>query len=192
MEENIQGTVSVEGTGAEGTAETAKTYNEAEVMELIQKTADKRVTDALKKQEYKFNQKMAEAEKLKNMDEEQRKSYEFEQKLNEFEAQKKEFALMQNKLEASKVLSNRGLPMAFVDYIVAEDADTMMENINIFEKSFKAAVNDAVSSRIASPSPKSATVSQQGMTREQFSSLSISQLTELERTNPTLFAQFSN
>ena len=40
-------------------------------------------------------------------------------------------------------MANRGLPIEFVDYIVAEDAETMMENITTFERAFKSAVADA-------------------------------------------------
>ena len=112
----------------------AKTYTEAELMDIVQREADRRVSQALKKAQAKFEAKQSEAEKLRAMDETQRKEYEFQQKLKDFEEQKREFAITQNKLEASKVLSERGLPVQFVDYIVAEDADTMMEAIKAFEK----------------------------------------------------------
>lgn len=181
-------TSTVEDTG-EGTA---KTYTEEEVQALLQKEADRRVSSALKKQQKEFENRMAEAEKLKSMDESQRKEYEYEQKLRELETREKEFAIAQNKLEATKVLANRELPIEFVDYIIAEDAETMMENINSFEKAFKAAVADAVAKKIASPAPKSGQVKQTGMTREDFKKLSISQQSELYRTNPELYKQLSH
>ena len=78
-------------------------------------------------------------------------------------------------MEATKVLSARGLPVEFVDYIVADDAETMMENINTFEKMFKSAVQDAVAKKISSPSPKSGSVKQTGMTREDFKKLNVAQ-----------------
>ena len=181
-------TSTVDDTG-EGTA---KTYTEEEVQALLQKEADRRVSSALKKQQKEFENRMAEAEKLKSMDESQRKEYEYEQKLRELETREKEFAIAQNKLEATKVLANRELPIEFVDYIIAEDAETMMENINSFEKAFKAAVADAVAKKIASPAPKSGQVKQTGMTREDFKKLSISQQSELYRTNPELYKQLSH
>lgn len=181
-------TSTVEETG-EGTA---KTYTEEEVQALLQKEADRRVSSALKKQQKEFENRMAEAEKLKSMDESQRKEYEYEQKLRELETREKEFAIAQNKLEATKVLANRELPIEFVDYIIAEDAETMLENINSFEKAFKAAVADAVAKKIASPAPKAGQVKQTGMTREDFKKLSISQQSELYRTNPELYKQLSH
>lgn len=171
--------------------ETSKTYTEQEVRELLQREADRRVTSALKKQQAQFETKMAEAEKLRGMDEAQRKEYEYEQKVAELNEREREFNLAQNKLEASKVMSGRGLPIEFVDYIVAEDADTMMDNINTFEKAFKAAVSDAVSKKIASPTPKSGSVKQTGLTKEDFKKMSLSQQAELYRTNPQLYKELT-
>lgn len=168
-----------------------KTYTEAEVQALLQSEADRRVNSALKKQAEKFKQEMAEADKLKEMDDAQRKEYEFDKKVKEFEAKEREFNLMQNKLSASKVMADRGLPVNFVDYIVAEDAETMMSNINAFEKEWKAAIADAVSARLASPSPKTATVTQTGLSAEAFKKMSVAQQAELYKTNPELYKQLT-
>ena len=172
--------------------DSVKTYTEQEVQELLQKEADRRVTSALKKQQAQFESKIAEAEKLRGMDEAQRKDYEYNQKVAELEQREREFNLAQNKLEATKVLSNRGLPVSFVDYIVADDADTMLNNINTFEIAFKAAVADAVSAKISSNTPKAGSVSQQGLTKEGFSKMSVSQQAELYRTNPTLYKELTS
>ena len=168
-----------------------KTYTEQEVAELLQREGDRRVTSALKKQQKQFESKIAEAEKLRGMDEAQRQQYEFEQRVKELEAREKEFNLAQNKLEASKVLANRNLPVEFVDYIVAEDADTMLENINIFEKAFKAAVADAVNKKIASPTPKSGSVKQTGITKEEFKKMNLAQQAEIYKTNPALYKELT-
>lgn len=187
MEDTNLETTGVENENAATEDSTAKTYTEAEVMEVVQRTADKRVTEALKKQERKWNQKLTEAEKLRSMDEDQRKAYEFEIKMKEFEAEKLEFTRAQNLLEANKVLSERNLPISFSTYIVADDAETMMENITTFEKLFKAAVNDAVSQKIASPTPKAGTTEQGGLTKETFMKLSAFEQQELYKTNPELY-----
>lgn len=168
-----------------------KTYTESEVQEMLQKEADRRVSSALKKQKKEFEGRMEEAERLRNMDEAQRKDYEYNQKLQELERREKDFTVAQNKLEATKVLANRGLPVEFVDYIVAEDADTMLENINVFERAFKAAVSDAIAKKISSPSPKGTPVKQTGMTYEEFKKLNVSQQAELYKSNPELYRQFT-
>lgn len=185
-------------TGAEVTAtenvnvnEEVKTYTQEEVDALLQKEADRRVTSALKKQAEKFEREKAESEKLRDMDEQQRKEYEYEKKVKELENKEREFNLMQNKLEASKIMGEHGLPVSFVDYIVAEDAETMMANITNFETQWKAAVADAVSARIAQPAPKGSNVSQTGLTKEAFKKMSLAQQSEIYRTNPELYKQLT-
>ena len=169
-----------------------KTYTEEEVQALLQQEGDRRVSSAQKKWEKDLENKMAEAEKLRNMDERQRKEYEYTQKLQELEQREKDFAIAQNKIEAMKVMSNRNLPVEFIDYIVAEDAETMMNNITIFEKMFNSAVADAVAKRIASPAPKTGNAKQTGLTREEFKKLSVGQQAEIYRTNPELYKQLSH
>ena len=193
MAENINDKGSVETSTAIGAGETSieKTYTESEVQELLQKESDRRVSSALKKQQKEFEKKTAEADRLRDMDESQRKEYEFTQRLQELENKEREFAIAQNKLEATRVMANRELPIEFVDYIVAEDAETMMENITTFERAFKAAVADAVAKKIASPAPKSSSAKQSGMTKEEFRKLSIAQQTEIFRTNPELYRQMT-
>ncbi len=190
---NVKGSVDTSTTGADqgGESSAEKTYTESEVQALLQREGDRRVTNALKKQQKEFETKQAEAEKLRAMDENQRKEYEYAQKLQELEQREREFNVAQNKLEATKVLANRELPIEFVDYIVAEDADTMMENINVFDKAFKAAVADAVAKKIASPAPKGGSVKQTGMTKEEFKKMSVAQQSELFRTNPELYRQMT-
>ena len=122
-------------TGVEQTQEqSVKTYTQDEVDKLLQQETDRRVTSALQKQQRKFEAEKAEAEKLRDMDEAQKKEYEFNKRVAELERREKEFALMENKVSATKVLGDRGLPIQFVDYIVADDAETMMTNINNFDK----------------------------------------------------------
>ena len=185
-------------TGAEVTAtenvnvnEEVKTYTQEEVDKLLQQEADRRVTSALKKQAEKFEREKAESEKLRDMDEQQRKEYEYEKKVKELENKEREFNLMQNKLEASKIMGEHGLPVSFVDYIVAEDAETMMANITNFETQWRAAVADAVSARIAQPAPKGSNVSQTGLTKEAFKKMSLAQQSEIYRTNPELYKQLT-
>ena len=192
-ETKVKGSVDTSTTDTDkaGEGSVEKTYTESEVQALLQSESDRRVSSALKKQQKELETKMAEAEKLKAMDENQRKEYEYTQKLQELEQREREFTVAQNKLEATKVLANRELPIEFVDYIVAEDADTMMENINTFERAFKAAVADAVAKKIASPAPKGGSVKQTGMTKEEFRKLSVAQQSELFRTNPELYRQMT-
>lgn len=76
------------GTGAEENQE-VKTYTQEEVDKLLQQETDRRVTSALKKQQQKFENERAEAEKLRDMDEAQKKEYEFQKRVAELEAKEK-------------------------------------------------------------------------------------------------------
>jgi len=181
-------------TGAQGATENVtdqeqKTYTQEEVDKMLQAEGDRRVTAALKKQADKFAKEKAESDKLREMDDNQRKEYEYEKRMKELEEKEKEFALTQNKLEASKIMAEHGLPISFVDYIVAEDAETMMQNITNFETQWKSAIADAVQQRLASPAPKGGNVTQAGMTKEQFKKLTLAQQSEIYRTNPELYKQ---
>ena len=191
MTEEVKGSLQETST-QEGEVSTEKTYTESEVQALLQQEADRRVSSALKKQKKEFETQMAESEKLRSMDESQRKEYEYQQRLLQLEQKEKEFNIAQNKLEATKVLANRELPIEFVDYVVADDAETMMENITALERVFKAAVQDAVAKRIASPAPKVGQVKQTGMTKDDFKKLSFSERTQLYQTNPDLYEKLRN
>ena len=188
---NVKGSVDTSTVMETGEASVEKTYTESEVQALLQREGDRRVSSALKKQQKEFESKQAEAEKLRAMDENQRREYEYTQKLQELENKEREFAIAQNKLEATKVMANRDLPIEFVDYIVAEDAETMMNNITVFETAFKSAVADAVAKKIASPAPKGGSVKQTGITKEEFRKMNIAQQTEIYRTNPELYKQLT-
>ena len=185
------GVTSNQQSSEQVTAEAAKTYTQEEVDKMLQQETDRRVTSALATQQKKFEAEKAESEKLKDMDEAQKKEYEFNKRVQELEAKEREFNLTQNKLSASKVMADRGLPIQFVDYIVADDADTMMENINSFEKAWKAAIADAVSTRLAGSAPKNSNVTQTGLSKEQFSKMTLAQQAELYHTNPELYKEMT-
>ena len=188
---NVEGSVDTSTAVDAGEATVEKTYTESEVQAMLQREADRRVTSALNKQKKEFEKQVAESEKLRSMDENQRKEYEYSQKLQELEQRERDFTLAQNKLEATKVMANRKLPIEFVDYIVAEDADTMMNNITVFETAFKAAVADAVAEKMDSRTPRGSNSKQAGLTKEEFKKMSIAQQSEVYRTNPELYKQLT-
>ena len=87
----------------------AKTYTQEEVDALLQKEADRRVTDALKKQERKNQEKVREAEKLAKMNEQEKYQYELEQREKAIAEKEKALALAENKNEASKILAEKSI-----------------------------------------------------------------------------------
>lgn len=170
-------------TNTDTTTQNEKLYTQADL--------DSQISKLFTKWENKFNKQQSQAEKLKGLNDEQRKYAEMEMKLQEYEERLKESTLDKNKASAMQVLAERNLPTSFVDYIVCEDAEEMLSRINTFDKQFKSAVNDAVSKKIGGNAPKSSSSTQTGMTRDDFRKLSISEMNELYTSNPTLYKQLS-
>ena len=177
-------------TPVEGQEE-VKTYSEEEVARMLQVESDRRVSQALAKEQAKFKKQMDEAEKLRTMNEEQKAQYQLEQRIKEIEAKEKEFALKENRYEAQKIMAEKNIPLAFADFIVAEDAETMMANISLFEKEFRAAVRAEVDKRIASPAPKANIGVDTAITKEQFMKMTIAQQTELYKQDPELYKRLT-
>lgn len=170
--------------------EEPRTYSQEEVDALLQAEVDRRITSALKKQEKKTQEKIKEAEKLAQLNEEEKYKYQLEQREKALEEKERKMALMENKAEASNALNSRGISISLADLVVAEDADTMMENIKLLEEEFKKSVKAEVEKRLAGNSPKKNLGNSNEMTREEFRKLSIGQQSRLLEENPKIYEQF--
>lgn len=175
----------------ESTSQETKTYTQEEVDALLQKEGDRRVTEAMKKASKKADKRVEEAKKLAKMDDQQRYEYELKQREDAIASKERDLALAENKAEAAKVLANHGLSADLVSLVVAEDADTMSENINLLDKAFKASVKAEVERRLASKTPKKNLPLDKGITKEEFRKMSLSQQARLKRDNPDLYDQLT-
>lgn len=185
MEENTAVETTEATNEAEGLA--AKTYTEAEVQELLQKESDRRVSEAMKKAERKTQAKIKEAEKLAKMNDEERFQHELEAREKAIEEKERQLALAENKAQASSILAEKGLSAKLVDMVVAEDADTMMDNINLLDSAFKASVKAEVEKRLSSTTPKKNLPLDGTITKEQFRKMPLSQQAEIYKNNPELY-----
>lgn len=179
-----------EGLDNQETQTETKTYTQEELDALLQSETDRRVSQALKKAEKKNAEKVREAEKLAKLSEQERFQYELEQREKAIAEKEKQMALMENKAEASKALNERGISIALADFVVAEDADTMMDNIKLLEDEFKKSVKAEVEKRLAGGSPKKNLGDGKGMTREEFMKLSLAKQSELLNENPETYEKF--
>ena len=190
MAENLEN-----NTGAVETTETenqeVKIYTQEEVEALLQKETDRRVSAALKKQEKKNADKVREAERLANMTAEQRYEETLKQREAAIEAKERELALAENKNACAKILSEKGLSLDLVEFVVADDADMMDENIKKLEKAFKASVKAEVEKRLGSSVPKKNLPMETTMTKEKFQKLNYTELMKLKIEQPELFAELS-
>lgn len=188
MENEVKNTTeTTEGTSEATETKAEKTYTQAEVESMI----DSRISKAYEKWNKKQAEAVAEAQKLAQMNAEERTQYEFEQRVKEFERKEAEFNKMQFKLQAVQVMSERGLPTTFAEMLVGEDAETTLDNIKKFEVDYKSAINDAVKLKLASPVPKASTATQGGITKESFAKMTLAQQAEIAQTNPTLYKQLT-
>jgi hypothetical protein len=174
-------------TGAEET----KTYTQEEVDALLQSEVDRRITSALKKQQQKNEAKMREATKLAQMTEEQKRAYELDQREQAIAEKEREFALLENKATASQILADKGIDASLVDFIVAEDAETTNNNINLLERAFKKSVKAEVEKRLAGSTPKKGLPIDKAITKEQFMKMSYTELLALKQENPEVYEALS-
>ena len=194
----MDGNLNNQNTGVDTTTDTSttgtetKTYTQEEVDKMLQSEVDRRITSALKKQAKSNEAKIKEAQKLAQMNESEKYQYELEQREKAIEEKEKALALAENKNEASKILADKGLSLSLVDFVVAEDAETMNSNIRLLEKAFKDSVKREVEKRLSSSAPKKNLPPDETITKEQAKKMGIRERQQLLMNNPELYAQLFN
>lgn len=169
----------------EGMEQEAATYTKEEVLALIQSESDKRVAQALKTQQRKFEQKLS----LSKLDGDEREKAEKDQKIKELEEQLAEFQIEKNRSELKSVLSSRGLSAEFADILaISDDIEAAQANIDKLDKLFKAAVKSEVEKRIGGDVPNgNGGGSKAPMTKEEFLKLPMAEMQRLLDGNPTYY-----
>lgn len=188
MEENLNNT-GVNNENAENQQEEVRTFTAEEVAKLIQSETDKRVTDALKKQEKKYQKQLS----LAQLDGDERAKAEKDNRIAELEEQLAKFQIEANKSELKSVLSSRGLSAEFANIInIGDDIEQAQANIDTLDKLFKAAVKSEVEKRLAGNSPKGNSGSSTEITKESAKKMSMAELNKLAETQPELFSKLFN
>ena len=140
-----------------------KTYTQEEVLKLLQSETDKRVSQALKTQQKKYEKQLS----LSKLDGDERAKAEKDNRIAELEEQLAQFQIERNKSELKSVLSSRGLSAEFADIIaINDDIEASQANIDKLDKLFKAAVKAEVEKRLAGNAPKGNGSSAQEITKE--------------------------
>lgn len=194
----MDGNLNNQNTGVDTTTDTSttgtetKTYTQEEVDKMLQSEVDRRITSALKKQAKSNEAKIKEAQKLAQMNESEKFQYELEQREKAIAEKEKALALAENKNEASKILADKGLSLSLVDFVIAEDAETMNSNIRLLEKAFKDSVKREVEKRLGSSAPKKNLPPDETITKEQAKKMGIRERQQLLMNNPELYAQLFN
>ena len=187
MEETTNSNVNVnEGQEQSNVAqqEEVKTYTQEEVLALLQSETDKRVNQALKTQQKKYEKQLS----LSKLDGDERAKAEKDNRIAELEEQLAQFQIEKNKSELKSVLSNRGLSAEFADIIsINDDIEMSQANIDKLDKLFKAAVTAEVEKRLAGNAPKGNGSAPAEITKESAKKMSLSELNALAESDPDKF-----
>ena len=188
MNENTEN-INVNETG-ENQEQEVKTYTQEEVIALLQSETDKRVSQALKTQQKKFDKQLS----LSKLDGDEREKAEKDNRIAELEEKLSQYEIERNKSELKSVLSSRGLSAEFADIVaITDDIEASQANIDKLDKLFKAAVKAEVEKRLAGNAPKgNGGGSSAEITKESAKNMSMAQLTALEKSNPELFNKLFN
>lgn len=169
--------------------EEVKTYTQEEVMLLLQKESDRRVTEALKKQASKYEKQIS----LSKLDDNERAKAEKDNRIAELEEQLAAFQVERNKSELKSVLASRGLSAEFADIVtITDDIETSQNNIDKLDKLFKAAVKAEVEKRLAGNAPKGNGGTPAEITKDTAKKMTMAELNKLAETNPELFNKIYN
>jgi hypothetical protein len=182
-----------EETTVESTTDTqeteVKTYTQEEVVALLQKESDKRVTQALKKQQAKYEKQLS----LSKLDGDERAKAEKDNRIAELEELVAQMNTERNKSELKSVLSSRGLSAEFADVIsISDDLEASQANIDKLDRLFKQAVKAEVERRLAGNTPKGNGSNSAEITKESAKKMSMAELEALSKSNPELFKKLFN
>ena len=186
--ENTNTNIDVNTQGAEASAAEAqqevKTYTQEEVLALLQSETDKRVSQALKTQQKKFDKQLS----LSKLDGDEREKAEKDNTIAELREVIAQMNIEKNKSELKSVLSSRGLSAEFADILsITDDIEASQANIDKLDRLFKAAVRAEVEARIAGNAPKGNGGAPAEITKEAAKKMSMAELDKLSRENPEAF-----
>lgn len=137
-------------------------YTDADLDKII----SRKMAEITKKAE-KESQKKAEAERLVNMTEQEKKDHRLAELEKELEKMKKDSALSAMGRTARSILSDKGIHVsdALVSNLISEDADATKAAVESFAKEFDKAVEEAVAEKLKGNAPKTSKAGK-GITKE--------------------------
>lgn len=193
MEDNTN--VNTESKAVDSTIETTNnevaTETKEEVKTFTQEEMDKIIAKRLAKEKQKAEAEKQEAERLAKLSAEERQKAEFEIEKAKFEEERKTYLREKLELQVVKELTAKNLPAEFSSYLIKEDAESCFEEIKTFEKAWKSALDKAVTERLKGKTPTTSTPKTQGLTKDEFKKLSISEMQKLYSEDRATFEQLS-
>ena len=124
------------------TTEVDKTFTQAELNHIVQERVQRAVANAEKEAEDKIKQAQSEGERLAKMTKDERAKEEEAKEL---------------RIETQSLLSDEGLPIEFLDVVMADTAEAVKANIASVRKVFDEAVEKRVNERLTQDKPRRGT-----------------------------------
>lgn len=164
----------------------------AEFDRRVQKSIKTAVANEQKKWQNMTDDKVSEAEKMAQMNKEEKAEYRAAQLEKELAELKRQNAITAMRSEARKMLDEQGinLPDDLIQNIVAEDADTTKTNVEAFAKAYKEAVQAGIKEALKGNTPQASRSDAKGITKEQI--LAVKDRAERQKLmaeHPELFAR---
>ena len=174
-------------TNKDVATETETTKEKTFTQEELDKIIEKRLARALKK----ADEEKQEAEKLAKMSAEERAKAEFEKEKQKFEDERKQYQREKMELEVIKQMSSKGLPTEFATYLIADDAETALNNIKTFEAEWQKAIEKAVNEKLKGSTPKTGNTANITITKDEFNSLGYSERMKIYNEQPELYKKLT-
>jgi uncharacterized membrane-anchored protein YjiN (DUF445 family) len=164
--------------------------DEPKTLTMTQEELDALITKRLERASKKAETEKAEAEKLAKMSEAERQQALFDKEKTMFAEERKQYQKEKMELEVIKQMSSKGLPTEFSAYLLAEDAETALNNIKTFEVKWQQAIEKAVDNKLKGVTPKTGgTVT--GITKEDFNKMGYQEKMKIFNESPELYKELS-
>lgn len=136
------------------TTEADKTFTQDELNHIVQERVQRAVAKAQKDAEDKIKQAQSEGERLAKLTKDERAKEEEAKRLADLEAREKAIAVKELRIETQSLLADEGLPIEFLDVVMADTAESVKENIASVRKVFDEAVEKRVNERLTQDKPR--------------------------------------
>lgn len=184
-------------------------YTEEQIRDMLQREADRRVTEALKTAKEKAEAEKAEAIKAERerveketlekatLSAEELAKKQLEVKLQEVATKEAEIAKKHNLLLAKEKLAEAGVPKTgyenLLGIMVNDNEEATLGNVTQFINAFsttKTELETSIRSELSKVPPPSGGGSGADITKEKFATMSYKDKMDLKNTNPELFSTF--
>ena len=136
------------------TTDADKTFTQDELDHIVQERVKRAVAKAQKDAEDKIKQAQSEGERLAKLTKDERAKEEEAKRLADLEAREKAIAVKELRIETQSLLSDEGLPIEFLDVVMADTAESVKDNIASIRKVFDEAVEKRVNERLTQDKPR--------------------------------------